>query len=166
MAGGAGDAAQAIGLDDARKLIVENVVTYGTHVVQVDGDAAHAYSYTIGLAYNYDHPELIVFGRKAGWRQWLLNAIRDEILGGTRFVPGAAYGGILEHLHLAVAPVPDAALGAYFTLAAWFYDELAPQCAPLRARQIVWPDSRDLLPWEDGYDAPSAQRLLEPGAQR
>ena len=152
----------ADGLDQQERRVVENVEKHGTHVFQISGDREDdGFSYTIGLLYRYDHPELIVFGQKPDWQHWLLNALRDEVQAGARFEPDTACTTVLDGFRLTFKAVPVEQLPEYFGWALWFYRDVAPDASPLRALQVVWPDLADVLPWEPGYRAGYRQPILD-----
>lgn len=151
------------GLDADERRIVENVERYDTHVAQISpdhgGDAE--FSFTIGLQYRFDHPELIVFGQKPEWQHSLLNSLREEIRAGVRFERVSVCTDVLEGFRLTFRAVPDEQLAEYFGYALWYYRRIASDRGPLRALQVVWPDRADVLPWESGYDAGYAQPILD-----
>jgi Domain of unknown function (DUF4262) len=151
------------GLDDQERRVVTNVEQFGTHVVQVYARPGvdDGFSFTIGMQYTFGHPELIVFGQKPDWQGALLNALREEVRAGIRFQPGSTCTEVLPGYTLVFRDVPVEQHAEYFGWALWFYDRVAPASGPLRALQVVWPDLKDRLPWEPGYDNPYSQPLLD-----
>lgn len=158
------------GLDEQERRVVENIEQFGTHVFQIHGNHGVAdeqgivddgFSFTIGMQYNFDHPEFIVFGQKTEWQVALLNALREEVRAGVRFEPGSSCESVLPGFTMVFRDVPASAHLEYLGWAVWFYHRIAPQKGPLRVLQAVWPDLAGVLPWEDGYDAGYRQPILD-----
>jgi len=162
MAGGAREPIDTRGLDEREHRVVFNVENYGTDVEQIaaspDDDG---FSFTIGLQFHHDHPELIVFGQQPPWQHSLLNSLRDEIQSGARFEHNSVCTTVLEGFRLTFRDVPEERLAEYFGCALWFYRNVAPADGPLRALQVVWPDLSDVLPWEAGYRSGYRQPMLD-----
>ena len=60
-----------------------------------------------------------------------------------------AYDDIAEGMKIAFIPVSRRHYPTYLSYAGWFYQSVKTDFPTI---QMVWPDKRGRLPWEDGYD--------------
>ena len=126
--------------------IRQRVREQGWDVVSVAAQAGiPPHSYTAGLALGGLH-EFIVFGFSPELARPVLSDLAQRARDGERFPTNVGLEDVLPGMPAVLLEVPRVEADHY--LAA------ARGCAPtnLRALQIVWPDERDLFPWQDGYD--------------
>ena len=126
--------------------IRQRVRDRGWDVVSVPAQAGiPPHSYTAGLALE-GLPEFIVFGFSPELARPVLGDLAQRARDGERFPTNVGLEDVLPGMPAVLLDVPSVEADHY--LAA------ARDCAPtnLRALQIVWPDGRDLFPWQDGYD--------------
>ena len=141
--------------------IRQRVREQGWDVVSVPAQAGiPPHSYTAGLALGGLH-EFIVFGFSPELARPVLSDLAQRARDGERFPTNTGLEDVLPGMPAVLLEVPQVEADHY--LAA------ARDCAPksLRALQIVWPDERDLFPWQDGYDETfrGRQMVLHPFAQ-
>lgn len=102
------------------------------------------FTYTIGLARNFDHPDLIIYGLPAEVAHHLFRTAIEMIKDGTRFIPGELYADIADKGFKLKAVEHPA--GNPLNWASWYYGHEA------EAVQLVWPDKAGLYPGEDGFE--------------
>lgn len=127
------------------------VDTHGWAIRHVLGDASAApFSYTVGLTARGWH-ELLVTGLPANVADvFIRNAVHVQELSGA-FRPGDCTDALTESGSVALIRVDDRRV---MTAAERMLGDF-------EALQLVWPDSRDNLPWDIGYrNAPEAQPVL------
>ncbi len=117
------------------------------------------WTYTIGLAEGFQHPELFTVG---AWCSpcsgSLLNALGDRVAVGERF-DGPSHEPIVVHdggeeLEVHVRPVEGPALvGNWFAMWHRYYWSKPYESPPLSVMQVVLPDRAGRFPWEPGSDA-------------
>lgn len=133
--------------DEHEHKCCRDVVEHGCHVLLVaEGEEGEPYfQYSVGFAYNYDHPEVIIIGQKPELGHSVINHVRDRLRAGERFVPGERYGGFLEGYDVTFIEVDREEYPEHLGWCRWFYDG-----DDFPALQIVWPDKRGRFPWEEG----------------
>jgi len=141
--------------------IRQRVREQGWDVVSVPAQAGiPPHSYTVGLARRGLH-EFIVFGFSPELARPVLSDLAQRARDGERFPTNVGLEDVLPGMPAVLLDVPSVEADHY--LAA------ARDCAPtnFRALQIVWPDERDLFPWQDGYDEVfrGRQIVLQPFAR-
>ena len=83
-------------LSPQEKKVLSDVAEEGVHVVHVSAPAdGAAFSATIGLWYQFEQPEVIVFGLPEEVAEDLLNAVTDAIDEGKRFKHGENHSDLL-----------------------------------------------------------------------
>ena len=126
--------------------IRQRVHAQGWDVVSVPAQAGTPpQSYTVGLARRGLH-EFIVFGFSPELARPVLGDLAQRARDGERFPTNVGLEDVLPGMPAVLLDVPSVEADHYLPA--------ARDCAPmnLRALQIVWPDGRDLFPWQDGYD--------------
>ncbi len=126
--------------------IRQRVRAQGWDVVSVPAQAGiPPHSYTAGLALGGLH-EFIVFGFSPELARPVLSDLAQRERDGERFPTNVGLEDVLPGMPVVLLEVPQVEAAHYLVA--------ARDCAPtnLRALQIVWPDGRDLFPWQDGYD--------------
>jgi len=90
--------------------------------------------------------EFIVFGFSPELARPVLGDLAQRARDGERFPTSVGLEDVLPGMPAVLLDVPSVEADHYLPA--------ARDCAPmnLRALQIVWPDGRDLFPWQDGYD--------------
>ena len=141
--------------------IRQRVREQGWDVVSVAAQAGiPPHSYTAGLALGGLH-EFIVFGFSPELARPVLSDLAQRARDGERFPTNTGLEDVLPGMPVVLLEVPQVEADHYL--------EAARDCAPtsLRALQIVWPDGRDLFPWQDGYDEEfrGRQMVLHPFAR-
>lgn len=111
--------------------------------------------YTVGLAEQFGHPELLVVGICCGSCGGnMLNTVAERVAGGERFdaptVEPLVFpaGGMLH-----VRPVHRSCWESdWFAIWHAYYDTKPYDPPPMEAVQLVYTDRRDRFPWEPGCD--------------
>ena len=106
-------------------------------------DHPNPFTYTIGLMENFDHPELIIYGCKAGLAHSLIACAVDLIKKGVKLEPGRLYGEIMANYDMRIEAHPP---GPPLNWASHYYGK------PAEAVQMVWPDAEGIFPDEEGFD--------------
>jgi hypothetical protein len=122
------------------------------------------WTYTIGLAEGYGHPELFTVGACCYTCSGsLLNALGDRVAAGERFDEASREPivvddrGVDVELHL--RPVEGRALvGDWFAMWHRYYWSKPYEGPPLSVVQVVLPDRDGRFPWEPGCDPVTALR--------
>jgi hypothetical protein len=139
--------------DDERKL-VEDVGTFGWHVIAVEDDEeGPGFAYTIGLHHSFGHPEIIVFGLRMETLFQIVNTIGEAVKEGTKFEADHESDDVLDDYLVHFRAVEKELYGEYLGYAQWFYNGDG-----FPALQCVWPDSEGRYPWHPEIDAKFAER--------
>jgi uncharacterized protein DUF4262 len=133
--------------EEADEKLIRDVREHGCHILNVH--AHPPFSFSIGLALNYGHPEIIITGMDAPTASKLINIVRDEAASGKKYVDGDLSSDILVGLNVCFVEVPLELYGEYLGTAIWFYRK-SPR--PFPCLQLVWPDRDGRFPWETGCD--------------
>lgn len=129
--------------DDHDKKLLGEVKEYGWHVIGVEeGEEGPGFSYTIGLFYTFDHPEIIVFGLDVRLMHQIVNGIGEQIKKGARFEHLNEAGDVLEGYNVIFQEVQREHYREYLGFARWFY-----QGDDFPVLQCVWPDKAGRYPW-------------------
>jgi hypothetical protein len=133
-------------LSPEEKKVLTDVAQEGVHVVHVPADGqSPGFSSTIGLWYQFDHPEIIVFGLPEGVADQLLNAITDAADDGKRFGQGQRQKDLMVGYEVMFVDVLEEHLEKFFGTALWAYAG-----GDFRCLQLIWPDKESRWPWQDG----------------
>ena len=138
--------------------VLADIDEHGVHLVHVAEDGGRpGYSFTIGMPYSFDAPEVIVFGLPQDIAQDLLDAVVDEAADGTRLVADAQHADLLHGYPVKLLPVPKSAYATYLAQACWAHEGDAFDCL-----QLVWPDKQGRWPWSPGVrdGFPALQPIL------
>ncbi|MBE7367162.1 DUF4262 domain-containing protein [Ramlibacter pallidus] len=137
--------------------IGSSIAEYGCFVLSVfdpDGDEA-PFSYSVGIAMDSGHPEVIVFGLSPKLGAWVVNEYNRQVRAGKKFRPGVAYRGFLEGFPVYVEPAsPRKAANFMFACNRLYGDFGYPVV------QVVIPSTAGAWPWEKA--APRAFRRIQP----
>jgi Domain of unknown function (DUF4262) len=125
---------------------VAKVEKYGWVVQGVFGGVGPQFAYTVGLSGKH-LPEVIVFGLPMELAHQLLNIVAEQMIDGSGFSHGDLVHGSLEDYPLVFIRVTDTS--EHFGVANALYGQLD---GPIQALQLIYPDAKSHLPWEEGYD--------------
>ncbi len=140
-------------LTDEERGCVESVRRVGLHILQVAAsETDDGFSYSVGLYDNFEHPELVVFGRKEKWLGWLLNHLAVEIRAGARYVDGVVYDKIIPEGPLRFRAVTSSTVYRdYLGWDLWYYTRFKKTGAGFPVLQVVYPDVGGRYPGDPGY---------------
>ena len=128
------------------KKVLQDVAEQGVHIVHMPGEGdGPAFSFTVGLYYQFQQPEVIAFGLPEEVAEQLLNALTDEADDGKRFLHGETHDGLLVGYPVRFVDVPEDRVRDYCDTAHWAYGGEHFRCV-----QLVWPDKEKRWPWQDG----------------
>src|SRR4051812_1379743 len=90
--------------------VVADVRDVGWHVIGIaEDEEGPAYAFTIGLASNFAHPELIIFGLPLDIMHSVLNMAGNAIKGGRSFKAGIATDELIEDYACTFVAFPHSA---------------------------------------------------------
>lgn len=126
--------------------VLSDIDETGVHVVHVEGeDGKPGFSYTVGLWYSFEQPEVIVFGLPEQVAAELFDAIADEASEDKKFRDGERHEGLLVSYPVRFVAVPKVDHTLFLGQAQWAYEGDDFPCV-----QLVWPDKQGRWPWEPG----------------
>lgn len=137
--------------EEERARIEERIAATGWYCLQVAGTDEESggtsdFAYTVGLRETFDdHPDLIVFDRDLEAAYGILDSVIDELRTGRRLRRGDRSTEVLEGSEVRFCGVPAPVRKQLMTYTDWLYER-----EPFDALQVVWPDTEDLWPWEEG----------------
>lgn len=152
------------GLKKIDRDFLRNIDKFGWHVMnvvpRVEDEDKTSWSYSTGLYFHFQHPEIIVFGESHDLRQSMINAIGERVKAGEKFEAGASYADIVGNYYVQFRPVHSSHYWDWVNFACWFYDD-DPSTFPLL--ECFYPDMSGKLPWEPGCErwAIDQQPLLD-----
>jgi hypothetical protein len=133
--------------DDEERNCIEMVVKYGWQVMLVgqgEGPREPVFGYTIGLTHRQNHPELVIVGLNAELIHPTLNRVAERVMNGRRLEPGDSLEGVLGVVPVLVEELNDVGLDETVIWSRWFHRR------PVRALQLVWPDTSARFAWQPG----------------
>lgn len=142
-----------------RELILKNIQQHDCHLVLVQPDNyLPGFVYSIGLFEKFNHPEIICIGLEINLMAALINDVCAQIKEGKKFISGRRYSEIIRDYDVEFLEAAPLHYDGYVNYATWYYKEIE-----FPVRQMVWPDSKGLFPWEDGVeiDTKFTQFLLD-----
>jgi hypothetical protein len=109
------------------------------------------FSYTVGLT-ALGHPELILIGMPSQYAQRILNSLGEEVRKGHTYLANTTTADATDpSAPVALIEVGDPSM---LLVAVELYQQVD-------ALQVIWPDPKGRLPWDDGYPNPAwAQPFL------
>jgi hypothetical protein len=110
--------------------------------VDEEGDL---WSYSTGLFFHYQHPEIIIFNESNDLRHSMINSIGERVRKGEKFEPGHGYADIIDNFDVQFQPVDVSHYADWVNSAIWFYDSDPPSFPLL---QCFYPDMNGKFPWE------------------
>ena len=140
--------------DASDEKLLSDIEKYGWHVVGVfEEENSPGFTFTVGLYYQFEHPEILIMGLPQQTAHALLTTAVEMIREGFRFEPGQLYPE-LANFPFAVAPIHLDHYKEHLGYGIWFYRSLSE---PFPAIQLIWPDKAGFYPWQEGYEAKYAQ---------
>lgn len=115
----------------------------------MDDEDKSSWSYSSGLYYHYQHPEIIVFNEPTDLQASMINAIGDRVKEGEKFEPGKSYSDIIGDFDVQLRPVHFSHYWDWVSFACWFYDNDETSFPLL---QCFYPDMSGKFPWEPGCE--------------
>ena len=125
-----------------------DVQTFGWHCLSVhprEGEAGESFTYTIGLAESFGHPEIMLFGLGKKTAHGILSDCVDKIRSGTRFLPNVEYADVIGGGYKVLfREVRLECLSEYFGLAVRYYEGKS-----FHGLVMFWPDKDHRFPWQE-----------------
>jgi hypothetical protein len=138
------------------------IAVHGFTMVQVEG--VPSWTYTIGLAQSFDHPELVVTGLPDG-APGLINDVVDRIREGQRFDASSPPMPLCDCSSVAFGPVhAEQWERGRFNQWLHHYDQLGEGPPVPDIVQVLWPDKAGRFPTDPGFcpeHRPTCQPLLD-----
>ncbi len=131
---------------------------YGWFVMSVvprEGDEGDAWSYSTGLFYHYQHPEIFILNEPTDLRFSMINSIGDRVKAGEKFEPGKGYADIIEDFDVQFRPMHPTHYRDWLNSSLWFYDNDENGFPVL---QCFYPDMKGIFPWEPGCEEWAVQQ--------
>lgn len=135
-----------IAADTVMSQTIRAVGEHGWTVLTVHGDDDDEpdWAYTVGLWHKHRVSELSMFGLDAEDMIEWLNRAGHLIAAGARPTVGTGVEGIIDGVELQIRPVDIGWHEGLFGRLVDFYKQQPPM------RQLIWPDRKGRLPWDDG----------------
>jgi hypothetical protein len=142
--------------DDGERKLLADVKDPGWHMVGVmEDEEGPGFVYTVGLHYNYQHPEIIAFGLDVNFLAQVVNGIGDDVKKGKKFEDEHEESDILQDYLVFFRTVEKKHYREYLGFARWFYEG-----DDFPILQCVWPDKSQRYPWHP--EAADAFRQRQP----
>ncbi len=126
------------------------IATNGYATINVR-DVRPAFTYTVGLMFSYDHPEVILLGLD-GEAGSIFAAMVEDIQSGKSFAEPGLYNGVLVGLPIATREVHRTQHEFYLGYAMGHCREHG-RPGELQAVQAFWPDKSGLFPFDVACDS-------------
>jgi len=159
------------GYNQFSQKFLKTIDEYGWFVMNVaprEGEEGDLWSYSTGLFYHYQHPEIFILNESNDLRFSMINSIGDRVKAGEKFEPGKGYADIIgggfdvQFRHVHPTHYRD-----WLNSALWFYDDDENSFPVL---QCIYPDMQGKFPWDAGceqwaidqqpiHDQPKAQQI-------
>ncbi len=143
--------------------VIDNVLhnPHNCHLMGVYPDAPStepSFVYSIGLWYNFQHPEIICLGLSPQVGGLLINSYAARVAAGEVVPVGEAISGELaDDYLLQFRQCGEIAQRDYTCWASWFNGT-----RQYPVLQLIWQDKAHRWPWEPGFHPAAAQPLLLP----
>jgi hypothetical protein len=151
-----------VSVKDPFEKIRSDIAEYGWHCLSVGLRVGESdpdfipFSYTIGLATTFDHPELIIFGLLRGPSHGILAECVSRLRATGRLPENERIPHILARdLDVVVRPLRPEHYGEYVGTALRFFGNES-----VRASVVFWPDANNAFPWEQGSEETGQEPLL------
>ncbi len=132
-------------MDKNEQKALDDIKNHGCHILQVLAEEDHPpWSYSIGIATNFQKPDLCVIGLKEPIAKFVINKYVSMLKQDENFLPGKLYSGFLEGFDVCFEEVAKKYYKDYFGWGHWYYngDEF-------RMRQLVFPTTSGIYPWSE-----------------
>lgn len=140
-------------VNEYEKKFLRIIVEFGWHVTNVAplaGQEGDLWSYSTGLFYHFQHPEVLIFNEPTDLRWSMINSIGERVRQGEKFEPGRGYADIVGGGHyVQFRPVDVSHYKDWVNSAIWFYDNDSVSFPLL---QCFYPDMNGKFPWEPGCE--------------
>jgi len=140
------------GLKKGDQQFLHNIDQYGwaiTSVAPLLGEEGELWSYSTGLFYHYQHPEIVIFNEPTDLRTTMINAIGNRVKGGEKFEAGTGYSDVIGNFDVQFRPMHSSHYWDWLNFACWFYDNDEDSFPVL---QCFYPDMQGNFPWEPGCE--------------
>lgn len=135
--------------DDSDRKLLSDVSEFGWHVVGIhEEENSPRFAFSVGLYYQYLHPEMMIMGLPHEVAHKLLANVQGIIQQGGSIQAWNAVNEVANFPLMAV-PIHLNHYKEHLGYAMWFYRSLLE---PFPAIQLVWPDKAGVFPWQEGYD--------------
>jgi hypothetical protein len=135
--------------DELERTLLRSIQDRGYSILSEPAQADHpAYSYTVGLIYRFEHPELVVVGLTRERGEALLLVAAELVKQGAALAPGSVNTELLHDYPCHLGPVAIAQHRAYLGYARWYY-----RGDGFTAVQVIWPDREGRFPNEADFAA-------------
>lgn len=144
------------GLDEDDTTLVNNINEhgwYGLWVFDPKGELPD-FTYTIGFEHSLGCPNFIIFGLPKEAAHGILWNIYQDIGSGVKPAHGMLWNEVLGgELQCCSIEVSENNYDLdYFGWGTHFHKNIMKLDKPYKAFQIVWPDSQNRLPWQNGFE--------------
>jgi len=113
----------------------------------IGSDKSPPFSYTVGMERNFSHPEILIFGLDADISKRILNGIKDLVKEGLKIEEDQRTKGVFPEFDAIFKSLSKPEIDNLLKVAIWYY-----RSSTFRAMQCVWPDDKNIFPWEEGYN--------------
>lgn len=131
--------------------VLRHIAEYGWHFTHVfEDDDGPSFSYSVGLAASYNHPEIILFGIPKESAHGLVSLIADRAASGAPIDLSTPNDEIIQGYPCVFVEVSRANQQEYALSNCWLYKNDS-----FSMYQLVWPSEQGLFPWHpeasDGF---------------
>ncbi len=149
------------GFSNSDRKLVADVAKFGCHIVH--GDGSPMWNYPVGLHESFGNPEIVVIGLQLETAQWVLNECARRMSAGHVFTSKERGFELLEGVECEFREVSPPWVKDLMGYDHWFYGK-----RNFPALQCVYPDLRNRLPWQEGFDPRFRKRqpLVFSGAEQ
>jgi hypothetical protein len=131
----------------ADKKVADDIQQYGWHCLSVAprvGEEGASFTYTIGLAASFKHPELMIFGLADDKSHTILCECVNMIKGGTCFPTNEPVSDVVAgDIKVIFKPIRKDRFGEYLGTAIRYYGH-----RNFDAYVLFWPDKENHFVWE------------------
>ena len=124
-----------------------DIKTRGWSIVcVVGGENEPDFAYTVGLTTSFKHPEIVLFGLDFKNASAILNGVGDLVKKGEKFIPGVRYDNIFRDGYNAqfISVLPQ-----NHSFISFAFEQRGED---VRALQLLFPDTENRFPLEEGFD--------------
>jgi hypothetical protein len=147
-------------LDATDTRTIDHIEQFGCSIFHISGEAKQdrpLLSYTVGVYDTCGQPEIICIGLKEGLTQSVLNAAADALRDGVNLSEGR-HKDLIGDVECEFRPV-DPKWGPHLMgWCRWYY-----QGANFPVLQVIYPDTQNRFPEDEGFNTYFAQPMLQSG---